>query len=85
MDMVIVYFWVSWQNRTVTPMKIANVIFLVLKNTSRGHNTVNCSYTGLSVIPNSHIPDPENFNPAQKQLTVCFVQSGYSDIPASKS
>ena len=37
--------------------------------------TVNCSYTGLSVIPEfAHIPDPENFSPAQKQPTVCFVQ-----------
>ena len=33
-------------------------------------------YTGLSVIPEfAHIPDPENFSPAQKQLTACFVHS----------
>ena len=44
-----------------------------------------------SVIPEfAHIPETENFSPAQKQLTVCFEQSGsriyrISYIPDSKS
>ena len=27
------------------------------------------------IYRNSHMPDPESFSPAQKQLTVCFVHS----------
>ena len=32
-------------------------------------------YSELVLYRNLHIPDPENFSPAQKQFTVCFVQS----------
>ena len=47
-------------------------------------NTVNYSYTGIRTYRT------ENFSPAQKQLTVCFAQSGsriyrISYIPDSKS
>ena len=45
--------------------------------------TVNCSHTGLSVIPEFAHTGPREFrSPAQKQLTVCFVQSaGIRAIP----
>ena len=51
-----------------------------------GYDLLSISLIPDSAIPEfAHIPDPENFSPAQKQLAVCFVQSGCSDIPDSKS
>ena len=52
-------------------------------------NTVNYSYTGLGYT-GIRTYRTENSSPAQKQLTVCFVQSGIriyriSCIPDSKS
>ena len=49
------------------------------------YNTVNYSYTGLGYYTGTRTYRTENFSPAQKPLTVCFVQSDYSDIPDSKS
>ena len=47
------------------------------------NGTVSYFYTGLSVIPGirAHTGPREFQSHPQKQLPVCFVQSGYSDIP----
>ena len=73
-----------WQWLHSCPFSIHSYRFIICARTKRpcsncsnlDDDTVNYSYTGLRVIPEfAHISDPENFSPAQKQLTVCFVQS----------